>query len=576
MNRFRHPVGALILAVSLAVAAHEASAQDEPQPSRSDPARQAKTRKVLNDRIDGHFNDAVEAQKRGDCVTLQYHILILEELTDPKIISFLASSSGTFLPPAQRREIVLRGESRLAKLLMLDCPPKTAAQTAPTPPPPLSTPASAQGTPAMPTGSTGVDEGRIKTAENAAEDAIKRCDRAGFNAARDQIRNEAQKAYAQAAKQLAEFEKAFPGQKGSDVHKAMADDLAKWQRYFAAVLQWNFVPGPTCPRQTASRAAPRTAAQPPRDRRETVADRAAEVGRRTGVDPRDPRPLSQDAGVQFHVGASVSVQEGTKNSNGGLGGKHSVTSPNLDLSISPPGSGFQTRFFGGQGDSKENLTGRGGIMLQPNGGTQDVSGAGNVSGGKREAKITRVGGDVLFKIDSPPISPAPRFYFTFTPLVGAGFEHISQETRLDANWNPINFFVEDTRKVETNRVSFLAGSQLDIPGVNLFVRGNVQLNLDSVSADGRYHTFQVGVFDEAVTGSVRKTAFTVGGKIAVGGATTFANGVKLELNTFVGSVPMWQMEYHAGGPPTLNRENNLNYGGQFRVIIDTNAFATAP
>jgi hypothetical protein len=274
----------------------------------------------------------------------------------------------------------------------------------------------------------------------------------------------------------------------------------------------------------------------------------------TAVSPASTAPVT----TGFYIGPSVSTTYGLGFSNGGLGGKQSVTSPGVDLGVKTPR--FETRGFISDGESEKGLTGRGTTTQQPNGGQQQIQGAGPVSGGEREAKIFRGGGEAQFNF--------PHIFggrLPFVPFIGLGFEHMRLENRLFAQWAPISFTVEDTRKVETNRGYIFAGGRHDfgdVSGVDLFMRWMFQMNVDSNGANGTYRTIQVNNFDETATGSANKTAVTVGGQVSAGAATTLPGNLKLEFSTFIGAVPIWQLDYRNGQPPTLSHDYKVNWGGQ--------------
>jgi hypothetical protein len=288
--------------------------------------------------------------------------------------------------------------------------------------------------------------------------------------------------------------------------------------------------------------------------------REAETGLRT--------PGACDTAVQ--VGAGPSVIQGVDVANGGFRTNHNVAGPKFEGTLRAPLGGclrggwiFEARGFGFDGDSSKNLSGSGTTFIQANGGTQPVAIAGPISSGRNEVGITQFGGEIKFKLDSPPVTPAPfQQTFQFTPFFGAGFEHIKVETRTSANWDPIAFFVTDVRETETNRVFLFAGGEIDIlntpDGFKLFTFARGQLNLDFVEGSAFYHTAQAGIFNEFLEHHFRKTTFTVGGEVGFGASKTFAGGATAGVKVGVGALPIHRLEFHLGAPATLESEHRLN------------------
>jgi hypothetical protein len=288
-------------------------------------------------------------------------------------------------------------------------------------------------------------------------------------------------------------------------------------------------------------------------------------------------PGTCDTGVQ--VGAGPSVTQGVDVANGGFRTNHNVAGPKFEGTLRAPLGGclrggwiFEARGFGFDGDSSKNLSGSGTTFIQANGGTQPVAIAGPISSGRNEVGITQFGGEIKFKLDSPPVMPAPfQQTFQFTPFFGAGFEHIKVETRTSANWDPIAFFVTDLRETETNRVFLFAGGEINIlntpDGFKLFTFARGQLNLDFVEGSAFYHTAQAGIFNEFLEHHFRKTTFTVGGEVGLGASKTFAGGATAGVKVGVGALPIHRLEFHLGAPATLESEHRLNLSASAELRI---------
>jgi hypothetical protein len=302
----------------------------------------------------------------------------------------------------------------------------------------------------------------------------------------------------------------------------------------------------------------------------TAADAA-----RWGINPGS----GQIRPVEVQVGAGAWTLFGVDVGNGNLGGEQDIISGNIDLTLGRPfgrhfpadepfrrdsysflegGALDSIRFFIGHGKSDKNVSGPGNVLLQPNGGIQDTTGAGAVSGGTREADVFRVGGDLQYNLPHFQNGALP-----FVPFIGGGFEHFRLETRLFANWAPISFSVEDIRKVTTNRAYVFVGGQQNFvwqPNFIAYVRGQLQLNGDFVNGTGTYHTAQAvpGGFDETVTGSASKTALTFAGQFGGGAVVRLANGARIELNALTHYMPIWEALYHNGRPMTV--EDNYKWG----------------
>jgi hypothetical protein len=283
----------------------------------------------------------------------------------------------------------------------------------------------------------------------------------------------------------------------------------------------------------------------------------------TAVGP--PASTAPVTSTGFYIGPSVSTTYGISVSNGGLGGKQTVTSPGVDLGVTTPR--FQTRAYGSHGSSEKSFSAQGGTYGQPTGGTQPTAAAG-VGQHTFEARFTQFGAG-FFYLPSPGPARVERT-FQFMPFVGFGIERTSLKTTQSGRWSQINFTNLDIRETQVTSPNVSAGAQLNVAnmtGAELFVRFFATLNLDLVEGTGFFNTAQTGLFNASVMGWARSTTLTYAGQFDAGGATTLRNGVRVELSGSVRYFPLWEVEYHNGLPMTVEEDYKWGWGITGRVSV---------
>jgi hypothetical protein len=272
---------------------------------------------------------------------------------------------------------------------------------------------------------------------------------------------------------------------------------------------------------------------------------------------------------QMQVGGGVSSTQGIQVGNGNFNTDLNATGPKFDATISVPipgglvpNSTFEGRFYGFRGSGSQDLSGNAGIWDQANGAVQVINL--EISSGETRVEMTQVGGEARLKFkvaESAPPTPAQRFFFSYTPFVGAGFERTTLDTETSVIITPFSFSSLDARTTVTDTIFISGGLQVDTPplfpgGPVIFVFGSGRINFDSVTGTAVYATQGIG-FSELLHNEFSRNAVTFGGQGGIGVLQELPNSAFLKFVATVASQPVHELVFHSGQPATLEDSQHL-------------------